>query len=1018
MAGPLIRSKTRVPAVDPASIIRARVIDAVARAATGRRVLQVVAPAGSGKTTAVVQYLATRPGPRAWLTLGEADGSPGRLATYLAAAVGGIDPAVPEDARDMLEHGVAPADCAALMAERLPPGAALVIDDVHLVESRPPALAVLRALVDAVAPEALVVLVSRRLIHLDLSRSVLTGACGIVRGDDLSFTPGEAGELLAARGVEPAASAIPASGGWAAGIVFDALRGTRPPGGPGAPDDPFFAYLGAEVLGTLPADLRRVVIRSAVLDTVDAAGLEAVVQVPSGAAALRAIGGEHLPATVEPEGLRYHPRFREFLLSRLGEDPAERRALLVRHARLLGSRGQCEEAADHLLDAGETHEAEAMIEAATPALVMRGDWDKVLAWCDAVGEDALSRRASLRGCQLRALVVGRRGEATEVMQALRASGEYDRLVHEDPDAATTAVLGLYVHMNWASLPALLPPDDAAPGARAMRYLLHVGSGLEPPRPWSPDEVDRLARNIGLLQWAFYLQGRFADVEAMAAIEPGRTSAGRWHRELYRVAALRRLGRLGDARAAFDAAADARASGFGDFWRHEEAELVFAEGDRERGLALVREARAMTRALGHEPADNAIFAVSEGRMLVRLGRVDEAVELLRATRAWCRRRGLPCFREWADTWLAAALLRRGDAPGEAIGLLETAIEGMQGAERTLELPAALVTLAEARWRAGDAAGHDRAADAAREAAEEMGAFGPLLTVLADLPEVAARRVERGGPDAGTWRTLAGSTDPVRGASEPGGVRILLGTLGWPRIEVDGAECDAAPARALEVAAVVARAGDEGVSRTAVAEQVMEDSTDAFNYLRQVVHRLRRLSPEGVELVSDGNILRWRPPGAVMTEDQLLLALLARARREVGSARRATLARALELADRGPLATSDQGMAARRLAEELVAAVFEARCEYSELLLGAGRAPEALAAARASVAAEPYREDGWRLLMRAAAAAAGGSAAVPVYLECVRSLGTIGLGPSGETVALLDRLRDPVPAPAAAERVIPA
>ncbi|HTI32314.1 MAG TPA: hypothetical protein VL422_01480, partial [Miltoncostaea sp.] len=678
VAGPLIRSKTRVPALGEAVVPRERVADVFARAAAGRRVLQVVGPAGSGKTTAVVQFLATRPGPAAWLSMGEADGTPGRLATYLAAAMGGVDPAAPEDVEGMLDGGVPASDCAALMAERLPPGATLVVDDVHLVEDRPPALAVLRALIDAVAPAAMLVLVSRRLVHLDLSRALLRGDCGAVSADDLAFTPDEVGEALAARGVEPTPEAVAAAGGWAAGIVFDALRGSRPPAAGDALDDPFFAYLGAEVLDALPDGLRRDVVRSAVLGPVDAEGLEAVLGGSSGAALLRAIRGQNLPATAEPEGLQYHPRFRDFLLSRLREDPAEMRALLARHARRLRALGRYEDAADHLIEAGETLEAQPMIEAATPALVMRDDWDKVLAWCDAVGEDALARRASLRGCQLRAMVRGRRGELPARVQDLRASGEYDRLVHEDPDAATTAVFGLHFCMDWSSLLALLPPDEASPGARAMRYLLQTGSGDVPPRAWAPHEVDPTSQNIGLLQCALYFQGRLADVEGMAAIRAGRSPAGRWHRELYRIAAMRRRGLLGEARAALDAAGDVRGSGFADFWRLEEGEIVFAEGDRERGLALVREARRLTRALGHQPADNAIFPVSEGRMLLRLGRTDEAVALLAAARTWCRERGLPCFREWADTWLAAALLERGDPPGEAVRLLEGAIAGMRRA----------------------------------------------------------------------------------------------------------------------------------------------------------------------------------------------------------------------------------------------------------------------------------------------------------------------------------------------------
>jgi DNA-binding SARP family transcriptional activator len=72
--------------------------------------------------------------------------------------------------------------------------------------------------------------------------------------------------------------------------------------------------------------------------------------------------------------------------------------------------------------------------------------------------------------------------------------------------------------------------------------------------------------------------------------------------------------------------------------------------------------------------------------------------------------------------------------------------------------------------------------------------------------------------------------------------------------------------------------------------------------------------------------------------------------------------------------------------------------------AGRAARAAESARRAVAAEPYREDGWRLLMRARAAAEGPAAAVEPFLECREALGELGLAPSAETVALLDRLRD--------------
>jgi DNA-binding SARP family transcriptional activator len=999
---PIIRSKVRVPAVADAVIPRGRVVAALEDAARGRRVLEVVASAGSGKTTAVVQFLARRPGPRAWLTLGDADGSPGRVVSYLAAAAGAVDPGEPARTAGMLARGASPADCAAMLAERLPPGTTLVLDDLHVVAARPPVLAVLRAAVEALPEGVLLVLVSRRPVAPDLGRVALAGGLATVAGGDLLFTVDEVRELLDARGVEASAEEVSAAtGGWAAGIVFDAVRGGGgpPPGGPG--EDPFFAYLGTEVLDALPADLRLAVVRSAVLETVDAAGLERVLLAGSGEALLARIRRHDLPATVEPEGVRYHPRFREFLLSRLREDRELWRVLLVRHARHLLAQGQAEEAAERFIAAGEPYEAQAAVEAATPAMLLRGDGETVLGWCAAIGEEALSRRASLRGCQIAATIVCRRREVPALVQALRRTGEFDRLVDENPDAAAAAVFGLHFSMSWASLMALLPADEASPRARATRYVLTVGAGRMPPREWDPRRMDAVPPNVGLLQCGLYFRGRFADAELLAEL-PG-PDGGAPDLELYRIASMRERGRVAEARAAFDRAApDAAVGGYGDFWRHLEGELVFAEGDREGGLALVREARAMTRAHGHQPADRAIFAATEGKMLVRLGRHEEAVDLLRATRAWCQEHGLPCFREWADTWLATALLAGGAPPCEAIDLLEEAISGMRTAGRTLELPAAWTALAEARWRAGDRAGHDAAAEAARAASLAMGTLEPLLTGLECHPEVAARRIAAGGPDAGEWRTLALAHDRAAAPANILGARVVVGTLGRPRLLVDGEEREVAPLRALEVAAAVARAGPGGVARAEIARGLSGESVDAGNYLRQIVHRLRRVLPEGVELRSDGGVLRWAPPGAVATEDQMVLALIARARREIGEGRRATLGAALAMAGRGPLWAQDGADAARR-GRELAAAVADARRGHAGLLLDAGRAAEAVEAARAAVVDDPYREDGWRLLMRAGAAAAGPSAVLPVYLECAAVLEGVGLRPTGETRALLERLR---------------
>ncbi len=1014
----LVRSRIRIPALAPAVIPRGRVVGELAREAEGRRVLKVVASAGSGKTTAVVEFLASRPGPRAWLTVGEGDGSPGRFVSYLAGALDAIDPEASAGTAGLLAAGVPPADCAAILVESLPEGATLVIDDLHLMEDRPPILAVVRSLVEAAPPGALVVLISRRLVAFDLSRAFVSGTSGRVTGRELAFTPDE---IRAVLDLHDAASRLDEiaerSGGWAAGIVFDALRDPDEGAARGPRDDPFFEYLGAEVLAPLPPDLRRTVVRSALLEIVEPAALGALLGTGSGDAALRAIGRHHLPAAAEPEGLRYHPRFREFLLSLLRDDPEEYAELLVRDARRLAATGHEEEAADRLVEAGVLDEAATMVAIAGPRLLARGDAAKVDEWCGALGEERLAADPALRGLHLASVVTVRRHTLAALAQRLVESGEYARLVVEAPDAATVVVWGLHQAGNWDRVADLVPPDDASQTARALRLVLHTGGGTTaPPRPWTlpgpagpgddPDaEWPHDETSLNLVRCAFVFGGRLRDaVDAGRIVADPASPMRATGAPLYLVAALTRLERLGDARALTEVVRPYFApSGFGDFWLQVEGQLAFAEGARDEGLAMVGRARAAAHERGHEVAARGIFAAIEGEMLTRLGRHDEAVAGLRETIAWCAENGVPCFGEWASAWLGHARLGRGDDPAEVRDGLEQAIAAMERAGRLLERPAALVALAEARWRLGDEAGHDAAAARALDAAEAMGTYAPLLTALREMPDVLSRCIDAGGEHEALWRSLARAGEPPRAPGDTEHARVVLRTLGRLHVTVDGVEREIAPPRALDVALEVARAGTRGVSRAALVALLAPHSADAPNYLRQLVHRLRQALPEGVALASDGGRLRWEPAGAVVAEDDVLRALLARVPRETGARRLDALAAALRVAERGPLADGGEALSGEGLRAALDAAVAEARREHARLALAANRTGDAVASARAAVVAEPLREDGWRLLMAAATAVEGVAAAGRLFAECVASLGSVGLAPSAETRALLEDLR---------------
>ncbi|MGE0248168.1 MAG: BTAD domain-containing putative transcriptional regulator [Thermoleophilia bacterium] len=999
-----------MPALPPDAVERPRLRRTMEEASRGRRILLVVAAAGAGKTTAAAEFLASRPGPTAWLALGEEDDGAGRVLTYLAAAVEAIDPGAGARARDLLDDGLSPADCAAILGESLPAGATLVIDDLHHAEAHAPVLRALRAFLDAVPDSALVVLVSRRLIRLDFGRDALAGRVAGVSDEELAFRVDEVEALLRAHGLDVDARAVAeSSGGWAAGIVFDALRGSPSTAAQALPagEDPFFAYLGQEVVDALPADLRDAVVASGLLDMVTAPRLAALLGAVAADDVLERMRRQHLPGTVEPEGLRYHPRFREYLVERLRrERPGELARLTARYARILRAEGDEEEAADHLIAAGELGEAEAVVEAAAGAVMRRGDWDKTLGWCAALGEERIAARPGLRRTQIRSLLMSRRqDEVATLVPAMRASGEFARLLEEAPDVAAWAVWALHGSGEWSALLELSPDPGSSRRARVIHHILSTGTSADPPPQWPAEDLDRVHPLHIALQSVFYYRGRFAEVERLswAATERGPVTATL--AEIYRIAVLRCRGDLAGGRAALDAAAPrVRASRFVEFWLQVEAELAFDEGDHAEGLRLIREARRTSREHGYRVADRAVFAAIEGRMLVRDGVLPEAIELLTDVRRWCQARGLSCFREWGDTWLAGALLGLGRDPGRARELLRAAVAGMRRAERTLELPAACVLLAEAEWRCGDEEAHDAAADAAYEAALATGTLSPLLRSLAeDAPEVLARRLDAAGPDDRVWRRLARAMQGRDDRTGPEGALLRVRTLGPPAIETADGPLPVSPAKAVELAAALARAGARGASRVSLAADLFEGSADAANYLRQLVHRLRRALPPGVALASTEGRLAWLPAEAVAADDQVLDGLLARAARQVGDARADTLATALELAERGPYLEGVDGDAVRLRRAALAEAVSDARRELARHLLAAGRATEATRTARAATAEDPYREDGWRLLMRCRAAAEGPPAAVPVYLECRAALREVGLDPSDETRELLARLR---------------
>ena len=260
MSSAVIQSKLAVPPLGERLAARPRVSGLVAELLERHPLVLVTATAGAGKTTAVVQAAALLDRPVAWLTLDDTDAAPGRLLTYLEAALARRAPAASDVATNALAARIPHAEAAGLLAEAtagVP--MLLVVDGLERLAGHDAALAVIGALVRYAPPTLGIALLSRSDVGIDLGDRGAVGSVATVGEATLAFTPEEAAEALeraGREGVDPA-RAVADTGGWVTGVLFEAWRSADHVQGVGGEADPLHGYLATQILSRLTAGRAR-----------------------------------------------------------------------------------------------------------------------------------------------------------------------------------------------------------------------------------------------------------------------------------------------------------------------------------------------------------------------------------------------------------------------------------------------------------------------------------------------------------------------------------------------------------------------------------------------------------------------------------------------------------------------------------------------------------------------------------------------------------------------------------------
>lgn len=388
----LLATKLYVPVTRAACVPRPRLQALLERGVMGPLTL-LSAPAGSGKTTLVANWLRVAERRAAWLSLDERDNDLARFLRYFVAAIARCHEGFGEDLL-VDPKAVAledPFDLATdLINEvaRLDTDLVVVLDDAHVIDDERVG-DVLAFVVNACPPNLHLVLTTRVDPALPLSRMRARGLLTELRAPELRFSREESAAFLGdVMGVTLSDAQLARlesrTEGWAVGLQMAALSLQ------GREDAESFIegfagshryvldYLMDEVLARLPGESRLFLMQTSILRQLTAPLVDAVTLRDDGAAVLESLERSNvftIPLDSRRTAYRYHHLFGSLLRHELEASVSceERSALHARASVALEAEGYSEEAVDHALLAGDNDRAAQLLVPMVMSSTIRGE---------------------------------------------------------------------------------------------------------------------------------------------------------------------------------------------------------------------------------------------------------------------------------------------------------------------------------------------------------------------------------------------------------------------------------------------------------------------------------------------------------------------------------------------------------------------------------------------------------------------------------------------------------------------
>jgi LuxR family maltose regulon positive regulatory protein len=643
-----------------------------------RQLTLICAPAGYGKSTLTVQWVAQLALPTAWVRLEETDNDPGSFFGLVLAAL------------QLIDHDLA-APTAALLAEHEPrPDAivhqliadlsvttrsfVLVLDDYHTIAA-PEIHRAVDLLLQHLPTTMRLVLISRTMPPLRLARLQTSGDLLVFTQDDLQFnseetrqyyhnyldldlTPSEIG-LIYER-----------TEGWVIGLqlVGSALRG-RPRDQVAQFVHEFVAstefgdrYLWEEVLESQPDDVRSFLMRASLLDRFSAGLCDAVTGERNGDEMIRRCERDNLfilPLVGHGAWYRFHHLFADTLRENLGRTATETEisTLHRRAARWLEANGFFEDAIRHASAGRDWEYAVGMLEEVCADLFERDHVATLRSWLQGVPLHVLA--ASPRLAFWFAWAQGRTGRW--------AGGSASLRIAEEAWTASGDRLGEGLILLWHAARCIYEMNNQ----RAIDYAQRALDSLPADRP-AERILAMMAKGIGLLHHGEPVPAETQLADVRTLIDTSGRSGLRPFEMTYSAGVLVQQGRLLEASMLCRQAARTTSNQSIQIW-HQAALLnlgcIYLEwsllDDAQRALERADQAAEATQALNWRAQIRMVMARvawAQGRREEALDEMERAIDFAnqlgtlqivrnasaQQARFWLKSNRLALAQRWADS----------------------------------------------------------------------------------------------------------------------------------------------------------------------------------------------------------------------------------------------------------------------------------------------------------------------------------------------------------------------------------